>query len=72
MCMCNLYFQFCLAEHIKHLRDASTMDLILLVKMIFDILNLKLTLKNLSLKNKTGRNILLKGIFESVYNVCYS
>ncbi|KAL4090629.1 hypothetical protein QTP88_025428 [Uroleucon formosanum] len=57
------------SEHIKHLRDASTKDMMVLMKSIFDILNLKLTLKKLSVKNKTKRNILLKGIFQSVYNV---
>lgn len=72
MCVCNLYFQFGLAYHIQHLRDASTMELMVLMKIIFDMFNTKLTLKNLSKKPKSERNILLKGIFESVYNVCYS
>jgi len=70
--MCNLYFQFCLADHIEHLRSASRMEFSVLMKLIFDIFNTKLTLKNVSKKPKSERNVLLKGIFESVYDVCYS
>jgi len=70
--MCNLYFQFCLAVHVEHLKSASTMEFVVLMKMIFDIINTKLTLKNVSKKPRSERNILLKVIFESVYHVCYS
>jgi len=61
-----------LADHIPHLRNAAMKEFIILMKLIFDIINIKVTLKNVSKKPKSERNILLKSIFESVYNVSYS
>ncbi|XP_060875945.1 histone acetyltransferase KAT2A-like [Metopolophium dirhodum] len=60
-----------LSDHIEHLRDASTVEFTVLMKLIFDIINTKLTLKNVSKKPKSERNILLKFIFELVYNVLH-
>jgi len=44
----------------------------MLRKLTFDIINTKKTLRNLSLKPKSNKNMLLKNMFESVYDVCYS
>ncbi|XP_022174775.1 histone acetyltransferase KAT2A-like [Myzus persicae] len=58
-----------LSDHIQHLKNVSMMEFTVLMKLIFDIINIKETLKNISIKPKSKRNILLKDIFESVYNV---
>jgi len=47
-------------------------ELAVLIKIIFDIINIKETLKNFSVRPKSKRNIFLKDIFESVHNVCHS
>ncbi|XP_003244523.1 histone acetyltransferase KAT2A-like [Acyrthosiphon pisum] len=58
-----------LSDHIQHLREASFKEFTVLMKLIFDIYNTDITLYNLSKKPKSERNILLKGIFESVFDV---
>lgn len=65
-------FIFCLADHIQHLNNMSMVELAVLIKIIFDIINIKETLKNFSVRPKSKRNIFLKDIFESVHNVCHS
>ncbi|XP_015372838.1 PREDICTED: histone acetyltransferase KAT2A-like [Diuraphis noxia] len=58
-----------LSDHISHLKNVSKGELTMLRKLTFDIINTKKTLKNLSKKPKSKRNMLLKNIFESVYDV---
>ncbi|XP_026805268.1 histone acetyltransferase KAT2A-like [Rhopalosiphum maidis] len=58
-----------LSNHIQHLVSASKKEFAILIKQIFDIINIKGTIQSVSKNPKIERIIVLEEVFESIYTV---
>jgi len=53
----------------SHLVNATMTEFTTLLRLVFDTINIKGTLENVSKKSKALRNIVLEEVFYSIYRV---
>jgi len=64
-----LWFIFCLAKHIRHIKYVSDTEYMAVIKLVFDINNIRASLNISYAKPESQRNHLIESVYESVYKV---